>query len=254
MNRFEGLTAVVTGAGHGIGRETALRLGAEGASVAVLSLHPEETAETVASIEAAGGVAAGWAVDVADEAAIAVAAAESAERLGPADVLVNNAGLLIPGSALEVSLETWDRTFSVNVRGMLLVTRAFLPAMVERERGSIVNVASTGGLFGVPRLAAYNASKGAVVNATRNLAADYGCAGVRVNCVCPGWVDTGFNDPMIEGVSATDLADTVRDSVPLGRQSAPEEIAAAICFLASEEASYISGHALVIDGGLTARL
>lgn len=126
--------------------------------------------------------------------------------------------------------------------------------MVSGGAGAIVNVASVGGLFGVGNLAAYSASKGAVVNLTRNLSTDFRRAGVRVNCVCPGWVPTGFNDPLLDGVSERELEALFDRSVPAGRQSDPAEIAAAIAFLASSDASYVSGHALVVDGGMAAAL
>jgi NAD(P)-dependent dehydrogenase (short-subunit alcohol dehydrogenase family) len=135
---------------------------------------------------------------------------------------------------------------------MFLVARAAIPIMLESGAGAIVNTASTAGLVGEGALAAYCASKAAVVNLTRQLAVDYSRRGIRVNCVCPGWVDTGFNDPMLARVSDSELERLIDTFVPLGRQGSPEEVAAVVAFLASDDASLVTGHALVADGGLTA--
>ena len=252
MKRFEEKTAVVTGGGHGIGEATVWRLGAEGARVALVDV--QDAAPTIARLAADGIDARSYRLDVSDEQAVENVARRVLADLGPVDVLVNNAGVLITGTALTVTLENWHRTFSVNVDGMLLMTRAFLPGMIERGDGAIVNIASTGGLYGVPNLVAYNASKGAVVNLTRNLSTDFTRAGVRVNAICPGWVQTGFNDPLLDGVTRDEVAQLIDRTVPAGRQSDPSEIAAAIAFLASSDASYVSGVALIVDGGLTAAL
>lgn len=252
MRRYEGRVTAVTGGSHGIGEATARRLAAEGARVAILDIA--DASEAAGRLRDAGLTAHGYEADVASERSVAAAAARIAEELGPVDVLVNNAGVLLPGTALSVSMDDWRRTFAVNVDAILLTARAFLPGMVERSAGAIVNVASTGGLFGVPDLAAYNASKGAVVNLTRNLSTDFRRAGVRVNCVCPGWVPTGFNDPLLTAVSDAEVAELVERTVPAGRQADPSEVAAAIAFLGSDDASYVSGHALVVDGGMAAAL
>jgi meso-butanediol dehydrogenase/(S,S)-butanediol dehydrogenase/diacetyl reductase len=134
---------------------------------------------------------------------------------------------------------------------MFLVSRALIPLMLPTG-GAIVNTASTSGLVGEMGIPAYNSSKGAVVNMTRQLAADYTRRGIRVNCVCPGWIPTGFNDPVLEGMSDDEVDAMVEATVPMGRQGTPEEIAAAVTFLASDDATYVTGHALVVDGGLTA--
>ena len=249
--RFEQKVVVVTGAGHGIGRASALRFAREGGQVVVVDVNGDSAAETVGRIVEGGGAAHALAVDVSDERAVDGLGAEVAARHGRVDVLHNNAGRLRAGSVTELAVEEWDRTFAVNVRSMFLVSRALIPLMRPRG-GAIVNTASTSGLVGEMGIPAYNSSKGAVVNLTRQLAADYTREGIRVNCVCPGWIPTGFNDPVLEGLTDEEVEAMVVATVPMGRQGTPEEIAAAVAFLASDDATYVTGHALVVDGGLTA--
>jgi meso-butanediol dehydrogenase / (S,S)-butanediol dehydrogenase / diacetyl reductase len=249
--RFDGKVVVVTGAGHGIGRATARRFAGEGAHVVVVDLNESGAAETVDLITAEGGTAQAMVADVSDEQAVADLGARIATEHGRIDVLHNNAGRLRGGSVTDLSVDEWDMTFAVNVRSMFLVSRALIPLML-RNGGAIVNTASTSGLVGEMGIPAYNSSKGAVVNLTRQLAADYTRQGIRVNCVCPGWIPTGFNDPVLEGMSDDEVDAMVKATVPMGRQGTPEEIAAAVTFLASEDATYVTGHALVVDGGLTA--
>lgn len=249
MRRFADRVVLVTGGGHGIGRASALRFASEGAAVAVVDIDGARAEETAML---AGPEAAAFTCDVSHERSVAVTVGAVVERFGDVDVVHSNAGVLLPGAAVDATVADWDRTFAVNVRGMFLLAQAVLPSMRARGRGAIVNTASTAGIAAEPDLAAYCASKGAVIQLTKQLAVDYSRHGIRVNCVCPGWIDTGFNDPMLEGVSAAALAELIDRMVPLGRQGSPEEIAAVVAFLASDDASLVTGHALVADGGLTA--
>lgn len=248
--RFAGRAALVTGAGHGIGRAVALRLAQEGARVAVLDLREPAACDTADAIRASGGEAVALTADVSNAEAVDAAVREAHDALGELDVLHNNAGRLVPGTVLDQELAEWDATFAVNVRSVFLVTRAAVPHLRGRPGAAVVNTASISGLIGEPALAAYCASKAAIVNLTRQLAADLSPQGIRVNCVCPGWVNTGFNAACFATPAEEEL--TVRRQVPLGRQASSEEIAAAVAFLASDDASYVVGHALVVDGGLSA--
>ena len=189
---------------------------------------------------------------MSDPDQVAATVAEISTDLDGIDVVHSNAGRLTAGGVLEVSLAEWQRIFAVNVTAMFLVARAVIPVMRTRGGGAIVTTGSISGMLGEPALAAYTASKAAVVNLTRQLAIDFARDGIRVNCVCPGWVDTGFNDPQFEhdAMSEQDIAELIDRTVPMGRQGLPEEMAAAVAFLASADASYITGQTLLVDGGL----
>lgn len=250
--KLEGRVAVVTGAGHGIGAATAQRLARDGATVAVCDINEQGAGETVARIVAGGGSAQAFTGDVADRDTVPGLVSEIEAVLGPIEILENNAGRLVPGTALTQEIDEWERTLAVNIGSVFLMCRAVLPGMRERRGGVIVNTGSVSGLVGEPDLVAYNTSKAAIINLTRQLAADYSREGIRVNCVCPGWIRTGFNDPLFPGWSEQAIQELVERQVPLGRQGTAEEIADAVAFLCCDDARYITGHALVVDGGLTA--
>ncbi len=226
--RFKGKIVLVTGAGSGIGEKTALAFGREGATVAVNDLRPARATATaiVAQVE---------------------------KRFRRLDILVNNAGTGVAGTALTTSESDWDRLMRVNVKSMFLLSKAALPGMIRRKKGVIVNTASIAGVAGLKDRAAYAASKHAVVGLTRAMALDHVGEGIRVNCICPGttmtpWVTQRVNES--KDPRAMLAAMTARQ--PMGRLGTPQEIAAGILYLASDDASFATGTALVVDGGFTA--
>jgi NAD(P)-dependent dehydrogenase (short-subunit alcohol dehydrogenase family) len=244
---FEGRVAVVTGGGSGIGRAAALRLAEGGATVWVANRTAETGEAVVAEIESAGGKARFHQVDVADERSVIALF----DAVGPElHVLVNSAGTLATTELTpEISLEDWERTFAVNVRGTFLACKHALPRM-RPPHASIVNVASVAGMVAVHKRAAYGAAKGAVIAFTRALAIDHIDDGVRVNCVCPGTIDSPWIDRAIAEYGGSREAMAARS--PMGRMGTPDEIADAIVYLASERAAFTTGSQLVVDGGQTA--
>ena len=248
-SRFRDRVALVTGGNRGIGLATARMLASEGA--AVVFMNRDEARSAPVAAELPDAVFSFGDVRRAEDCERAVRTALEAH--GRLDVLVNNAGIIYRERTIEEHTEEeWDATFDTNVKGIFLMCRAALPAL-RSSRGSVVNVASYVGLVGFPGAVAYAASKGAVVNLTRTLALDHARDGVRANCVCPGSVDT---DMIHEAWSlAADVESAARASAvkhPLARIATAEEVAAAILFLASDEASFITGAALPVDGGITA--
>jgi len=241
-------TAVVTGAAQGLGRATALRLAAAGYRVALLDLQSPD--KVVAELCAQGMQAMGLAGDVSDEAFAQRAAAEVAAAFGPADVLVNNAGVFPEDGSEDITAAQWRRVMDVNLLGPFLLSREFGRQMLACGNGSIVNVASVAGLQAVAHRSAYNTSKHGLVGLTRTLAAEWGGRGVRVNAVCPGWIKTEMDEADQGAGNYTD-ADII-DRVPMARFAKPEDIAAAIVFLADERSGFINGVSLPIDGGWTA--
>lgn len=250
--RLENRVTLVTGGGHGIGAASAARLAADGAVVAVCDLNQASAEDVAGRIRDASGRAEAFVADVAEPQAVTDLVAAVEGRLGPIDILDNNAGRLVPGTVLTQELAEWQRTLSVNIGSVFLMCRAVIPGMRERRRGVIVNTSSVSGIVGEPDLVAYNTSKAAIINLTRQLAADFSRDGIRVNSVCPGWIRTGFNDPLFEGWSEEAIQELVERQVPLGRQGTAEEVADVVAFLCSDDARYVNAHALVVDGGLTA--
>ena len=250
MGSFDGRVALVTGGAAGIGAAIARMLADRGAAVLVFDLDEPGGTATVRDIENAGGRAAFLAGDVTDPAQCSAAARYAVQRFGRLDVLVNNAGggTLIPTHELEDA--QWRAMLSLNLDGVFYMTRAALREMLARGGGAIVNIASVHGLVGFPAHAGYTAAKGAVVNLTRALAIEYASRNIRVNAVCPGVILT----PLIERtVTTPEAMKSLTDLHPIGRMGRPDEVARAVCFLASDEASFIVGAALTVDGGYTAQ-
>jgi dihydroanticapsin dehydrogenase len=251
--RIEGKACVVTGAGSGIGRATALRFAAEGAHVLCADVNADSATATADEITAAGGSAKARQVDVADPRAVDAMIADAIESFGQLDVLVNNAGVNLPGVLHEVSDEVIDRTLDVNVKGQIYGCRAAIPHMLDRG-GSIINISSVNGIVSEPYLAVYSASKGASVMLTKGVALDYAKRGIRCNVVCPGWVDTPINYAHAEMLGGLQkVYDTIDSFQPIGRPGEPSEIANVVLFLASDESSLMTGSVVVADGGMTSQ-
>jgi NAD(P)-dependent dehydrogenase (short-subunit alcohol dehydrogenase family) len=241
--------AVVTGAAQGIGRRTAEVLGGRGYGVVLVDLQPPVA--TLDALGIAGVEAIELLGDVADEAFASHVAATVQDRFGRVDVLVNNAGISFITPAEDTTAEGFRRVLEVNLVGPFLLSRELGRQMLERRSGSIVNIASIAGLFGVADRAAYNASKHGLIGLTRTLAAEWGGFGVRVNAVCPGWVTTEM-DERDSGSGAYSSTD-IEHRVPMGRFASPDDIAQAVAYLADPAAAaFVNGHALVVDGGWTA--
>ena len=244
-------TAVVTGAAGGIGAAICRRLAADGFTVACLDLREADVtalAEELASQSGPAG-ARGYGADVRDAASVSAAAERIRHDVGEPWLLVNAAGVFSIQVLPELDVREWDRIVDTNLKGPFLTCREFLPAMIRAGGGCVVNIASTAGVRGGRRRAAYCASKGGLVLLTRSLAIDHGRDGVRVNCLCPGLIDT----EMADWIRHDDAAMTQFDaSTPAGRIGSPAEIAAAVSFLASADASYLHGTVLTADGGVTA--
>ena len=242
---LEGRVAIVTGAAEGVGYAIAARLGRAGAHVAIVDIDGEGATRAASALAAEGLHAAPFVADVADDASVAALATAVAGQLGPVEILVNNAG--ITGGSLEVQdldVAAWDRVMAVNVRGVFLCCRAVLPGMLERRQGKIVNIASIAGKEGNPRLSAYSASKAAVIGFTKSLAKEVATKGIIVNAISPAVIQTRILDQL-----SKETVDYMVSRIPMGRTGQPEEVAALVHWLASDECSFTTGQCVDLSGG-----
>jgi len=245
---LEGRTAFVTGASRGIGRSIALALAKAGAAVACAARALEEVKSAAAEIESAGGRACGLRLDVTHGAQITDAVKNAEEALGPIDILVNNAGVTLEKKSIDVTDDDWDAVLATNLTSMFHCARAVAPGMIARGRGKIINVGSMYGRLGVPRYAAYCASKAAVDGLTRSLAAEWARHGIQVNCLAPGYMNT---DIPRAAMADPDTRERFLSKVPARRLGEPVEAAALAVYLASAASDFMTGQTVYLDGGQT---
>jgi NAD(P)-dependent dehydrogenase (short-subunit alcohol dehydrogenase family) len=252
MFDLTGKTALVTGAGSGIGEAIAVTLARAGAFVYVADIDHENGDRVTDGLVANGQQASFMDLDVADTAACKTAAANIIDADGRLDILVNNAGIGHVGTLIETDAEDLDRLYSVNVRGMFSLTKAFLPSMIERKFGVIINIASIGGVVAISGRLAYCTTKFAVVGFTKCIALDHALQGIRANAICPGRVETPFvKKRLAEYADPKKAYDEMAATQALGRMGTPDEIAAAALYLASDEAAFVTGTAFEVDGGFS---
>ena len=253
---LQGQVAIVTGGGRGIGRATALELARLGADVVVAELDKAGAERTAGEVSALGRKSLAIATDVTRGSDLAAMAQRTKAELGRIDVLVNNAGIYRAAATLDVTEEHWDAIMTINARAAFFASQAVLPVMIGQKSGAIVNLASMAGKIGSKTNLPYNASKAAVVSMTKSLALAHAGDGIRVNCVCPGFVETDMwkmvarDQGALLGMTAEEFTRQRASQVPLGRMERPEDVAAVIGFLASPRAGYMTGQALSVDGGL----
>lgn len=249
MGRLVGKVAMITGAASGIGLAIAKRYAEEGATVVGYDLQEADTWSEVEKVAPGALFRAG---DVRDALAQVELASETVEQFGSIDILVTAAGVAGGGPVHLVPEEEWDRVQDINLKGTYLSAKAVLPTMIEQRSGSIITIASVEGLEAQEGGSTYNASKGGVVLLMKNMAIDYGRVGIRVNAICPGFIETPLFGAVMGGEAMSDFRERVREQHKLGRFGQPEEIAGAAFFLASDDSSFVTGQALAVDGGFTA--
>ncbi|HEX6868375.1 MAG TPA: SDR family oxidoreductase [Candidatus Limnocylindrales bacterium] len=254
MERLTGRVALITGGAGAIGAATARRLSAEGAIVVVADRDGTRAGSVAGDLRQGTPGARAVEVDVTSEASVIAMVDSVVGALGRIDVLFCCAGVLLTGTAMETSLADWERSLAVNLTGPFLASKHVLPVMIAGGRGSIVHMSSSAGLVGEANIAAYCAAKGGVIMLARQMALDVARHGVRVNVICPGWIDTPFNDPAIDAAGGRAALDPFVDMmVPMGRQGSPDEVADVVAFLASDDSRLMTGAVVTVDGGLTAQ-
>jgi len=252
--RLASKVAIITGAGAGIGRSTALLFAKEGAKVVVADCDSEGGAETVSIIREDGAEATFIQVDVSKAADVEKMVKTTVERYGKLDILVNNAGIYTQANVVEAAEEEWDRILDVNLKGVFLCSKHCISEMIKGGGGSIVNIGSEAGIVGIKNQVAYNVSKGGIIALTKSTAVDFAAHNIRVNCVCPGTTETPLVKAAVERAPDPAAARRALEEVrPANRLGRPEEIAAGILYLASDESPYATGSILSIDGGYTAQ-
>ncbi|MBK5103418.1 MAG: glucose 1-dehydrogenase [Burkholderiales bacterium] len=252
MRGLKDKVVIVTGGGGGIGAALCQRFGEEGSIVAVFDLNGEAAGDAAAAIRAAGGRAQDYAVDIADQARVLAAVAQAERELGPADVLVNNAGWDRAANFLETDRALWEKIVAVNLYGPLHMHHAVLTGMSQRGRGNVVNIASDAGRVGSSGESVYSFCKGGLIAFTKTLARELARTQIRLNVVCPGPTDTAlFRDFCGEGEYGDKLRSALTRSIPFGRLGQPGDLPGAVCFLASDDAAFITGQVLSVSGGLT---
>ena len=254
MDRLRNKIALITGAGRGIGRGIALKFAREGARIGVIDRQMDLCQAVVDEIEAAGGRALGLAADITNEEQVTRAVARLRDTFGLINVLVNNAAVMPAGRLHETTPEDFDRCVAVNLRGAYLVSRAVIPQMIELRQGSIIHMASVTGVIGLPGLAAYSATKGALIALARAMSTDYARLGIRVNSVAPGTIDSPMLHDFIAAQSAPDHFRRAFDEMhPIGRVGTIDEVANVFLFLASDESSFVTGANYQVDGGISVK-
>lgn len=252
--RLKNRVAVITGSGAGIGRAAAEEFGREGARVVVADLNLQGARETVRRIESLGGAALAVQTDVSDPQSVQTLAARVVETFGQVHTLLNNAAIQINKTVEETTFQEWNREVGVNLGGVFLCSKHFLPLLRE-TRGSIISMSSVNGFFVEPMCAGYCATKAAIIGLTKAMAIDHGREGIRVNCICPGYIDAGLAEGYFQAQPDPAAARAAAGRLhALGRIGTPEEVARLAVFLASDEASFITGAAVTVDGGFSSGL